>query len=105
MIFELPISMTRDTLYSFMDTRLRDIKRHVGESPSRYPAYALSVEKRHKALETIPTEYETQIEDLLAEMDTQSYELQLASYLQGLADGSMTLSQLSKSTIIEEVDK
>lgn len=100
----LDMRIPKDAIDSFADPRLNEIRKHVKNNPSQFPVYAENEEKLQKITGAAPRELQRIMDDLVDVMNGLSYDLQFACYLQGLADGGLTLSQLSQCAIVIEDD-
>ena len=96
----LPMRIDKDILGGFMDARLLDIRQHIEQHSEGFPEFVTGAERQYAILAELPVEYQHQIDDLLLAIEMQHYTLQLACYLQGLADGGLSLSQLSSSVTL-----
>lgn len=92
----VPMRIPADVQTEFTNERITDIKKAFIKSLAPASAYVIAVDKREEAINANPMEHIRHVDDLVDAMESQSYELQLACYLQGVADGGLTLAQLTQ---------
>lgn len=98
----LKLRLPKDAIDSFTDLRFNDIRKHVEKNASQFPGYPENEEMRQEIIIATPSEFQKIMDNLVDVMNALSYHLQYACYLQGLADGGLTLSQLSQCAIATE---
>lgn len=98
----VPMRIPNDAFSEFVSRRITDIKKAFVKNLLPTSSYALAVDNREDAINAFPLEYIKQVDDLVDAMESQSYELQIACYQQGLVDGCLTLGQLGQFVYQEE---